>query len=98
MYYENESIFRIGKFHSEEKKAVDKAVDTKKAVDKVNKVKTTVKREPAKKSRNKWEKAYGKKWPKDPENPQKNQDVSHKKALVEPMRLKILNQNPIKST
>ncbi len=71
------------KLASKGAKAVDKAVDTKKTVDKVNKVKTTVKREPAKKSRNKWEKAYGKKWPKDPENPQKNQDVSHKKALAD---------------
>lgn len=25
----------------------------------------------------------GKKWPKDPENPQKNQDVSHKKTLAD---------------
>jgi RHS repeat-associated protein len=42
-----------------------------------------VKREPAAKSREKWESATGEKWPKDPANPTRNQDVSHKKPLAD---------------
>ena len=41
----------------------------------------TVKREATSKSREKWEKANNKEWPKEPDNPEKNQTVSHKKAL-----------------
>jgi len=41
------------------------------------------KREAPAKSREKWENATGEKWPKEPNNPSKNQDVSHKKALAD---------------
>jgi len=33
--------------------------------------------------RNLWERTFGKKWPKDPKNPTKNQDVSHEKPLAD---------------
>ena len=42
-----------------------------------------IKREPSSVSRQKWEKATGKKWPKEPGNPNKNQVVSHKTALAD---------------
>ena len=45
--------------------------------------KNKVKRESSAKSRAKWEKANGEKWPKDTENSTKNQDVSHKKPLAD---------------
>lgn len=47
------------------------------------KIITKVKREASTKSRKKWEEANNKPWPKDPDNPNKNQDVSHKKPLAD---------------
>ena len=33
--------------------------------------------------RREWEETTGKKWPKDPDNPGRNQDVSHKRAVAD---------------
>ncbi|MDL2213829.1 HNH endonuclease, partial [Bacteroides sp. OttesenSCG-928-N06] len=41
------------------------------------------KREASAKSRAKWEESTGEKLPKEPNNPSKNQDVSHKKPLAD---------------
>ncbi|MBX2925104.1 MAG: RHS repeat-associated core domain-containing protein [Chitinophagaceae bacterium] len=45
--------------------------------------KQTVKREAAKTLRKKWEKEFNEEWPKEPNNPKRNQSVSHKKALAD---------------
>lgn len=52
----------------------------KKGTEIVNKI---TKRESPRTSRTKWEKKTGEKWPKDPDNPSRNQDVSHKKPLAD---------------
>ncbi len=44
---------------------------------------TAPKRQSARVLRSKWEKYYGRVWPKDPSNPNRNQDVAHKQAVAD---------------
>lgn len=64
-------------------RVVDKGTDAAKALDNTTDISKQAKREAPAKSRAKWEEATGEKWPKDPQNPSKNQYVSHKKALAD---------------
>ena len=54
-----------------------------------------VKREAPAKSRAKWEQHTGEKWPKEPDNPDKNQTVSHKKALNDGGNNDVQNLEPM---
>lgn len=44
--------------------------------------------------RRKWEKEKGQKWPKEPDNPNRNQSVSHKKALADGGTNEVENVEP----
>jgi hypothetical protein len=55
---------------------------------------TRTERVPSKVLRAKWEKATGEKWPKDPNNPQRNQDVAHKKPLADGGTNEVKNIGP----